>query len=402
MANVTITADGIVQVIKIGEVITGPPGPQGVQGEPGKPGKPLRYEDLTPTQKAELKGPKGDKGDTGERGPQGVPGPVGPAGPTGEQGIQGQTGPQGTPGTAGPKGDPGTTDYNQLDNKPDLSKYELAPVLNVPRNAPMSVDYGQIDIIGANRMAQLPIEQITVETSADGVAWQPYSMTDKQKRLLVYGGAITGVNISVPKSQQIRITLDAWRSPTEPDRYVSLNKLWMWTQTEVDAQVKIERATKGEPDKWLTVTPFGKPVRNWPGSIIVNHRTFTFGGGATQGWNNAKARITLKSTGTTGNFQVMNLRWYGPEIFNNGGNPFISNNQIVQMDEFGNPILSKVVYGDTGWRNLPLPEKITGGFIRIRRLANRVTVHFSDISNTENTITILATPKNGGFCATPG
>ncbi len=226
MANVTITADGIVQVIKIGEVITGPPGPQGVQGEPGKP---LRYEDLTPTQKAELKGPKGDKGDTGERGPQGVPGPVGPAGPTGEQGIQGQTGPQGAPGPAGPKGDPGTTDYNQLDNKPDLSKYELAPVLGVPRSAPINVDYGQIDVIGANRMAQLPIEQITVETSADGVAWQPYSMTDKQKRLLVYGGAITGVNISVPKTRQIRITLDAWRSPTEPDRYVSLNKLWMWT-----------------------------------------------------------------------------------------------------------------------------------------------------------------------------
>jgi hypothetical protein len=47
MANVTITVDGIVQVIKIGEVITGPPGPQG------------------------------------------IPGPAGPTGPKGEQGIQG-------------------------------------------------------------------------------------------------------------------------------------------------------------------------------------------------------------------------------------------------------------------------------------------------------------------------
>lgn len=120
MANVTITADGIVQVIKIGEVITGPPGPQGVQGEPGKP---LRYEDLTPTQKAELKGPKGDKGDTGERGPQGIPGPIGPTGPKGEQGIQGQTGPQGAPGPAGPKGDPGTTKYSELEGKPDLTGY---------------------------------------------------------------------------------------------------------------------------------------------------------------------------------------------------------------------------------------------------------------------------------------
>lgn len=68
MANITITADGIVQVIKIGEVISGPPGPQGVQGEPGKP---LRYEDLTPTQKAELKGPKGDPGNPGAPGKDG-------------------------------------------------------------------------------------------------------------------------------------------------------------------------------------------------------------------------------------------------------------------------------------------------------------------------------------------
>ena len=93
----------------------------GKDGAPGPQGEPLRYEDLTPTQKAELKGSKGDKGDTGERGPQGVPGPAGPTGPKGEQGIQGQTGPQGVPGPAGPKGDPGTTDYNQLDNKPNLA-----------------------------------------------------------------------------------------------------------------------------------------------------------------------------------------------------------------------------------------------------------------------------------------
>lgn len=377
----------------------GPAGERGPQGEVGSQGNPGIQ---GPPGQAGPRGEKGDRGETGPRGLQGAPGPAGPPGPKGEQGIQGQTGPQGIPGPAGPKGDPGTTDYNQIANKPDLSKYELAPVLNAPRSAPTNVDYGQVDVIGANRMAQLPIEQITVETSADGVTWQPYSMTDKQKRLLVYGGAITGVNISVPKTRQIRITLDAWRSPTGPDRYVSLNKLWMWTQTEVDAQVKIECATKGEPDKWLTVTPFGGPVRNWPGSIIVNHRTLTFGGSVVQTQNNAKVRVTLKSTGTTGNIMVMNLRWYGPEVFSNGGNPFISNNQIVQMDEFGNPILSNVVYGDTGWRSLPFPEDVAGGFIRIRRLANRVTVHFSDISNKKNTTTILATPKNGGFCAIPG
>lgn len=85
MANVTIQADGTVQVIKIGEVITGPQGPQGIQGERGP------------------QGPKGDKGEVGQ---------TGPAGPTGAQGPI---------GPAGPKGDPGTTDYNQLTNKPDLT-----------------------------------------------------------------------------------------------------------------------------------------------------------------------------------------------------------------------------------------------------------------------------------------
>ena len=128
MANVTITADGIVQVIKIGEVITGPQGNPGVDGKsayqlaldggfvgtqeqwiaslkgadgktpvkgvdyfdgrdgaPGKDGKSLRYEDLTEQQKAELKGAKGE------------------------------------PGAPGKDGQPGTTDYNQLDNKPNLA-----------------------------------------------------------------------------------------------------------------------------------------------------------------------------------------------------------------------------------------------------------------------------------------
>lgn len=74
-----------------------------------------------------VKGAPGDKGDTGPRGPQGIPGPVGPtgakgdAGQTGPAGPAGAQGPMGPVGPAGPKGDPGTTDYNQLDNKPDLA-----------------------------------------------------------------------------------------------------------------------------------------------------------------------------------------------------------------------------------------------------------------------------------------
>ena len=75
----------------------GPQGPVGPQGEKGADGT-MTFEDLTPEQKASLKGDKGDKGDTGAAGPQGEPGPKGDKGDPGEIGAQG---PQGEPGTNG-------------------------------------------------------------------------------------------------------------------------------------------------------------------------------------------------------------------------------------------------------------------------------------------------------------
>lgn len=54
---------------------------------------------------------KGDKGDQGIQGIQG------------ERGEQGLKGDKGEKGDKGDKGDTGTTDYNDLENKPDLSIY---------------------------------------------------------------------------------------------------------------------------------------------------------------------------------------------------------------------------------------------------------------------------------------
>lgn len=71
----------------------------------GDKGDPFTYDDFTPEQLAGLKGEKGEKGD------QGV------------QGIQGEKGEKGDTGDKGDKGDAGTTDYNDLENKPDLSIY---------------------------------------------------------------------------------------------------------------------------------------------------------------------------------------------------------------------------------------------------------------------------------------
>lgn len=95
--------------------IQGPRGPQGPQGEQGKDGTPgkdgtVSWEELTPEQKAELKGEKGDTGETGPRGPQGeqgIQGPEGPKGATGDTGARGPKGDKGDtgePGSEGPRG----------------------------------------------------------------------------------------------------------------------------------------------------------------------------------------------------------------------------------------------------------------------------------------------------------
>lgn len=66
---------------------TGPAGPVGPEGPKGADGT-MTFEDLTPEQKASLKGDKGDKGDTG---PKGDKGDTGAAGPKGDPGPNGTT-----------------------------------------------------------------------------------------------------------------------------------------------------------------------------------------------------------------------------------------------------------------------------------------------------------------------
>ena len=59
---------------------TGATGPQGPQGEKGADGV-VTFESLTAEQKASLKGDKGDQGETGPQGPQGEKGETGSVGP---------------------------------------------------------------------------------------------------------------------------------------------------------------------------------------------------------------------------------------------------------------------------------------------------------------------------------
>lgn len=93
---------------------TGPQGPQGLKGETGATGP------AGPQGLQGVKGDKGDKGDPGTPGVKGATGATGPQGPKGDTGATGATGPQGPKGDTGPAG---TTDYNALQNKPNLGLY---------------------------------------------------------------------------------------------------------------------------------------------------------------------------------------------------------------------------------------------------------------------------------------
>ena len=88
--------------------------------------------ELTPGPKGD-KGDKGEPGEPGQDGEDGAQGPIGPqgeAGPKGEPGENGKDGEQGPKGDKGDTGEPGTTDYNQLENKPDLTGYATKEELN--------------------------------------------------------------------------------------------------------------------------------------------------------------------------------------------------------------------------------------------------------------------------------
>lgn len=380
MANVTIQADGTVQVIKIGEVITGPPGPQGIQGEPGKS---LRYEDLTPTQKAELKGPKGEPGNPGAPGKDGKS--LRYEDLTEQQKAE----------LKGAKGDPGTTKYSELEGKPDLSVYELKSENVVKLNAKLDKAsatpnptpdtiaqrdaYGRLQVANpvnnqdavsryyhensekmnwgtlrtqsqletlmvgtlcANRLAMLPPEQVKIEKSTDGNTWVDAGISDNVKSALL-SGSINEQPITFPKTNWMRITLSSYRPNNSVERYCRLNKLFMRTSTQGgNLQLKIEKGTNKAPDSYVTVSDFNNKIANWPGSVFVNFEDHAFGGPWDNGIRNL--RLTLRITDKTdGNWYIARLAGFGSEMYESTV-PLARNGQVWQWDEYGNPIINGV------------------------------------------------------------
>lgn len=120
-----------------GEV--GPQGPVGPEGPKGADGT-MTFEDLTPEQKASLKGDKGDKGDTGAAGPQGEPGPKGDKGDPGPQGPKGDPGETGAQGPQGLQGEPGTNGTTPVKGVDYWTAADQTSIINQLKTATFSFD----------------------------------------------------------------------------------------------------------------------------------------------------------------------------------------------------------------------------------------------------------------------
>lgn len=120
-------------------IVKGPVGPMGPQGEKGADGT-MTFEDLTPEQKASLKGDKGDKGDTGAAGPQGEPGPKGDKGDPGLKGDKGDTGETGAQGPQGEKGEPGTNGTTPVKGVDYWTAADQTSIINQLKSATFSFD----------------------------------------------------------------------------------------------------------------------------------------------------------------------------------------------------------------------------------------------------------------------
>lgn len=315
----------------------------GKDGAPGPKGDPLRYEDLTPTQKAELKGPKGDKGDAGERGLQGIPGPAGPPGPKGEQGVQGQTGPQGVPGPAGPKGDPGTTDYNQLDNKPDLTpKADKTYVDSQDTILTKRIDTGLENKV--NKSGDTMTGSLVLSTNtANALELATTSTSGWQELNMSHMGSGT----------QNTIIFNAQNSANIKTRYAQI-QAFMFDRQRTLGSVIIS-ASKDEGMRQV--------VTFLAGELRLESSKLTFGASdvamiAGNGMPNGKVLAPVGSTYIDRDATNGAIRW----IKKTGGNSV--NGWAAD-------------YGDTGWRDItpnPLPANIDKTDCKIRRVNDVVEV----------------------------
>ena len=307
-----------------------------------------------------VKGAPGDKGDTGPRGLQGIPGPVGPAGAKGEPGQTGPAGPagaQGPMGPTGPKGDPGTTDYNQLDNKPNLAlKADKTYVDSQNTALTEKIDtglQGKVDKAGDTMTGNLvlstnttnPLELSTTSTSG----WQEFNMSHMN------GGTQNTIIFNAQDSSNIKT------------RYAQI-QAFMFDRQRTLGSVIISTSRDGNMRSVVTFLA---------GELRLESSKLTFGASdvamiAGNGMPNGKVLAPVGSTYIDRDATNGAIRW----IKKTGGNSV--NGWAVD-------------YGDTGWRNItpnPLPANIDKTDCKIRRVNDvvEVAIGYTNVINATEAV----------------
>ena len=197
------------------------------------------------------------------------------------------------------------------------------------------------------KSAFLPPESITVEYTRDnGASWLDYELDDSSKRGLFSMNKATGVHLGKSTTEAkvgygVRITIKA------TDRYVSFDTFYCWLSTGGHQCVaSIERSTKGEPDKFITLANDVR-VSGWSGPNEIAFTGGTFGGGDGQLSNFATYRITFMIKSVEPNWvknaaNVTDLRFYGDNCWGSA-NPMMENDNIYTWDALGNVSFPKDV-----------------------------------------------------------
>lgn len=197
------------------------------------------------------------------------------------------------------------------------------------------------------KSAFLPPESITVEYTRDnGASWLDYELDDSSKRGLFSMNKASAVHLGKNTGETnvgygVRITIKA------TDRYVSFDTFYCWFSTGGHQCVaSIERSTKGEPDKFISVVNDVR-VSGWSGANEIAFTGGTFGGGDSQLSNFGTYRITFMIKSVDPNWvknaaTVTDLRFYGDNCWTSA-NPMMENDNIYTWDALGNVSFAKDV-----------------------------------------------------------
>lgn len=197
------------------------------------------------------------------------------------------------------------------------------------------------------KSAFLPPESITVEYTRDnGASWLDYELDDSSKRGLFSMNKASAVHLGKNTGETnvgygVRITIKA------TDRYVSFDTFYCWFSTGGHQCVAtIERSTKGEPDKFITLANDVR-VSGWSGANEIAFTGGAFGGGDSQLSNFGTYRITFMIKSVDPNWvknaaTVTDLRFYGDNCWTSA-NPMMENDNIYTWDALGNVSFAKDV-----------------------------------------------------------